>query len=318
MHLLRTCLVVAAFIGAVPASAQETIEVEAAGPRGPLKGSLVAAAQPNAPVVLIIPGSGPTDRDGNSPLGIRAAPYRLLAEALAQRGVSSVRVDKRGLFGSAAAGDPNAVSVREYAADIRSWVGALRTRTGASCIWVLGHSEGGLMALAAAAESSDGICGVILVSAAGRRISDVLREQLPAAPPFVPHLERAMAGLSELEAGRRVDTTGMDPVLLSLFAPPVQVYLMDLIAHDPAALAARVRVPMLIVQGARDLQITEQDARRLAAANPNARLVLLPEVNHVLKAVAADDRAANAATYANPNLPLAPGVAEAIAGFVRP
>jgi pimeloyl-ACP methyl ester carboxylesterase len=309
-------LAAALTLWASPAAGQG-VEIEAPGPSGALKGSWLQAAQANAPVVLIIPGSGPTDRDGNSPAGITAAPYRMLAEALAARGVSSARVDKRGMFGSAAAGDPNAASVRGYADDIRSWVRTLRQRAGARCIWVVGHSEGALMALATAASGAEGICGVVSVAGMGRKLGDVLRGQLAAAPAFAPHLDRALLALASLEAGQRVDTNGMDRVLLSLFAPQVQDYLIDMLAQDPAKLAAEIRVPLLVVQGQRDLQTTEADARRIAGANPNARLVLLPDVNHVLKSVVSDDRGANVATYADSNRPLAPEVAAAIAEFVR-
>jgi pimeloyl-ACP methyl ester carboxylesterase len=306
----------AAALWAAPAAAQ-SVDIEAAGPTGTLRGSWLQASQPNAPILLIIPGSGPTDRDGNNPLGVTAAPFRMLSEALATRGVSSARVDKRGMFGSAGAGDPNAVTVRGYGDDIRAWVRTLRAKTGAKCIWVMGHSEGVLMTLATAAENSEGICGIVLVSGAGRKLGDVLREQLRASPPFAPHLDKALAALAQLEAGQRVDTAGMDPVLLSLFAPQVQGFMLDVLGRDPAELAAKVRVPMLVVQGLKDLQTSEADARRIAAANPAARLVLLPGVNHVLKAVEGDDRGANIATYGDPSRPLAPGVAEAIAHFVR-
>jgi uncharacterized protein len=299
-----------------PVLAREVVELQAPGPKGPLSGTMTDAGR-GAPVVLIIPGSGPTDRNGNSPMGVTAAPYRMLAEALAERGISTVRVDKRGMFGSKDAGSPNEVTVSGYAQDIRAWIGAIRRRTGSGCVWVLGHSEGVLMSLAAAAESKEGVCGLVLVAGAGRRLSDVLREQLRAAPPFAPHLEVALPAIARLEAGQRVETAGMDPLLLSLFAPQVQDYLIDNFAHDPADLAGRVTVPMLVLQGLSDLQTTEADARRLAGANARARLVLLPGVNHVLKAAPADDRAANAATYANPTLPLGPGVAEAVAEFVK-
>jgi len=305
-----------ALLGASPAGGLEAVEVQAPGPKGPLAGTMIDAGS-GTPVVLIIPGSGPTDRDGNSPLGVTAAPYRMLAEALAERGVSTVRVDKRGMFGSAAAGNPNEVTVQGYGRDIRAWVNAIRERKGVGCAWALGHSEGVLMTLAAAAAEPKGICGVVLVAGAGRRLSDVLREQLRASPQFAPHLEVALPAIARLEAGQRVDATGMNPLLLSLFAPVVQDYLIDNFAHDPAELAGRVTVPMLVLQGLADLQTGEADARRLAGANPNARLVLLPGVNHVLKTVAGDDRAANIATYANSSLPLAVGVAEAVAEFVK-
>lgn len=112
------------------------------GPHGDLAGSFVDAGK-GAPVVLIIPGSGPTDRDGNNRLGVTAAPYRLLADALAAQGVSTLRADKRGMFGSKAAiPDANVVTIADYAADAHNWAQALRKRTGAPCVWLLGHSEG--------------------------------------------------------------------------------------------------------------------------------------------------------------------------------
>ncbi|HEY0115544.1 MAG TPA: alpha/beta fold hydrolase [Allosphingosinicella sp.] len=292
-------------------------EIQAPGPNGALSGTMLGPPGAAGPVMLLIPGSGPTDRDGNNPLGVTAAPYRLLAEALAGRGLTTVRIDKRGMFASAGAvTDGNAVTIPDYVQDVRSWVRAIRTRTGADCVWLLGHSEGALVALAAAQEA-DGICGLVLVSGPGRRVSEGLREQLRGNPANAPLLEQALAAIARIEAGQRVDTTGLHPALMPLFAPQVQGFLISLFSYDPAELVARVNVPVLIVQGLADIQVGEGDARRLAAANPRARLVLLPGVNHVLKTVASGDRAANIATYSNASLPLADGVADAIAGFVR-
>jgi len=312
MSLIVTFL--AAALAAAPAPAG--LPIEAPGPLASLKGSLLAPAGKSRATVLIVPGSGPTDRDGNNSMGVAAAPYRMLAEALAERGVTTVRIDKRGMFGSKAAiADGNAVTIADYAADVRAWVKAARARTGASCVWVLGHSEGGLVALAAG-QQPDGMCGLVLVSAPGRRLGETIRRQLRANPANAPVLPQAMAALDSLEAGKRVDITGMHPALMPLFAPQVQGFLIDLLSYDPPALAARVRGPVLIVQGERDLQVLPDDARALAAADPKAKLVMIPGANHVLKAVASDDRAANFATYADPALPLAPGIADAIAAFV--
>ena len=125
-----------------------------------------------------------------------------------------------------------------------------------------------------------------------------------------------MSSLASLEAGRHVDTTGMHPGLMPLFAPRIQNFLISLLSYDPARLLAGNDKPVLILQGQRDIQVSEQDARLLSAADPHASLVLLPDTNHVLKAVTSDDRAANIATYADPSLPLAPNVAATIADFV--
>ena len=251
-------------------------------------------------------------------MGMTAASYRLLAEGLAEKGVSTVRIDKRGMFGSkAAVEDPNKVTIGDYATDAHSWVATIRKQTGAKCVWVLGHSEGALVALAAA-QKPEGICGVVLVSGAGRRLSDVIREQLRSNPANAPVLDSAMAALDELDSGKHVDVTNMNPALLPLFRPQVQDYLIDMFRQDPAKLAASVKVPVMIVQGERDVQVSIADAKALAAANPKAKLVLVPAMNHVLKDVATDDRAANIATYSNPSLPIDSSVVDAIAGFVKP
>lgn len=301
---------------ATPAAPIQT-EVEARGPAGPLRGAMMAPASGSRAVVLILPGSGAIDRDGNNPQGVSAAPYRLLAEGLAERGVTTIRIDKRGLFGSAGAvPDANAVSMPDYAADVREWIRSARASTGAACVWVLGHSEGGLVALLAGQEP-EGICGLVLVAAGGRPIGDVVREQLRANPANAALLDRAIAAVDSLEAGQRVDVTGMDPALMRLFAPPLQDYWIDFMSYDPAALIAAVERPVLIVQGQRDLHVGEVDARRLADAHPGARLTLIADANHVLKSTS-DDRAANIATYGDPSLPLAPGIVDAIADFVAP
>lgn len=306
--------IAAALLAAASPIAQGAIS--APGPNGPLKGTLTSADGRGAPVILIIPGSGPTDRDGNSPLGVKASTYRLLAEELAGKGVSTVRVDKRGMFTSAAAvPDANSVTVEDYARDTRAWVDAIRKRTGARCVWLLGHSEGGLVALAAAQQPED-ICGFILVATAGRPLGDVLKDQLSANPANATLLEQATAAVDALAAGRRVDAASLPPPLAPLFQPAVQGFLISAFALDPAKLAARVNKPVLIVQGERDLQVGEADARALRTAAPSATLALLPGVNHVLKRVATGDARANVVTYADPNLPLAPGVAETVAKFV--
>jgi pimeloyl-ACP methyl ester carboxylesterase len=321
MNFLMQQVLSIACAGAITAgAAAPPVEspIEAAGPSGALHGTLLAPVGARGPVVLIIPGSGPTDRDGNNPLGIRAATYRLLAADLARRGISSVRIDKRGMFGSAAAtADANAVTIADYVSDVHAWIQVIRERTGTTCVWLLGHSEGALVAMVAARTQPD-LCGLILVSGAGRPIGEVLRAQLSANPANASVLPAALRAIDALEAGQTVDTAQLPPPLLGLFAARVQGFLISAFSYDPAQLLSGINKPVLIIQGQRDLQVQEADARLLQQADPKATLVLLPEVNHVLKLVPTDDIGSNVATYSDPALPIAPGVGDAIARFLLP
>jgi uncharacterized protein len=228
-----------------------------------------------------------------------------------------LRADKRGMFGSKAAiADPNAVTIADYASDAHNWAEALRKRTGVRCVWLLGHSEGGLIALAAA-QQPQGICGLVLVASPGRKLGTIIREQLQANPANAPLLPQALAALDSLEAGKTVDTAGMPAPLLGLFNAKVQPFVIDLLRQDPRALAAGTKLPILIVQGGKDLQVSRTDAQALHAARPDAQLLALENMNHVLKDVVGNDRPSNLATYADPSLPLDPALADGIAEFVK-
>lgn len=310
--MLTAMMFAVALANSAPA---KSAEFTAPGPSGALHGTLLQPPGKARATMLVLPGSGPTDRDGNNPLGVAGGPYRKLAEALAERGIATLRIDKRGMFASKAAiADANKVRIADYAADSRAWVAAARQATGARCVWLAGHSEGGLVALAAA--SAPHVCGLVLIATLGRPMGTVIRDQLKANPANAPVLSAALAAIDQLEAGKHVDAAGLHPALQQLFAPQVQDFLIDTFRIDPARLLADYRGRVLIVQGDRDLQVTVADAERLAAADPRATLAIIAGANHVLRAVATDDRTANFATYGNTDLPLAPGIAEAVAAFV--
>ena len=300
-------------IAMTAAAALAAADLTIPGPKGPLAGTLTDPS-PSAPAIILIPGSGPTDRNGDSPLGVSGGIFRQLAEQLAAKGVATLRIDKRGMFGSKAAiANPNAVTFGDYAADVHDWARLLKAR-GKRCAWVAGHSEGGLAALVAAQDPSD-ICGLILLSAPGRPVGTVMREQLkPKLPPAM--FGAFDAAMAKLERGEKVDPATVPAPLAPLFAPSLQGFMIDFASRDPAKLAAATKLPMLIVQGETDIQVSINDAKLLAAARPDARLVMLPGVNHVWRMAPADP-AANAATYNDASLPIAPAVADAIADFVK-
>ena len=295
------------------AAAVAAAEVTIPGPKGPLAGTLTDPGG-RAPVVLVIPGSGPTDRDGNNPLGAAGGIYRQLGDQLAARGIATLRIDKRGMAGSKAAiADGNAVTLADYAADVHGWAALMKAK-GKPCVWLAGHSEGGLVALVAAQQPKD-ICGLVLLAAPGRPLGAVLREQLkPKLPADL--FAQADAAIARLEKRERVDPATVPAPLAGLFNPAVQGFLIDLVSTDPAKLAAATKLPMLIVQGETDLQVGVGDAKAIAAARPDATLKLVPGVNHLWKKVGADP-AANLASYADAKMEIDPAVADAIAAFVK-
>lgn len=278
--------------------------------------ALPSASTPRAGVI-IIPGSGPTDRDGNNRHGIQTDAYRLLAHSLASTGVATLRIDKRGMFSSASPGtDPNAVTLELYASDIHRWLDHWRAREPDLPLYLLGHSEGGLVALLAAQNRPD-LAGVILVACPGRPLGDVLRAQLKANPANAPLLPDAETAITELENGRTFDASTLPVALRPLFNNSVQNFLVSAFAARPADLIARLPQPALIIQGDNDIQVSTEDARLLAAAQPRATLRIVENMNHILK-IAPRDPAGNYATYQQPKLPLAPTLARELAAFIPP
>lgn len=293
-------------------------EITIAGPCGDLAGTLMTAAGSLASV-LIIPGSGPTDRDGNNPLGVQGQTYKLLAEGLAQRAISSLRIDKRGMYGSRAAiANPNAVSIKDYVEDVLNWSGAMAQRLPASGVWLAGHSEGALIALVAAARNAGNplLHGLILMAAPGHPLGSVLKKQILSNPANADIAESAIAIIDLLEAGQRIPLADIPAVLQGLFHPEVQGFLISLMALDPAKLIEGISVPVLILQGKRDLQVSMEDALRLKQHQPNAVLEVFELANHLMKEVPGEDRAHNLATYSDPALPLVDGLVDSIARFI--
>ena len=264
------------------------------------------------PSVLILAGSGPTDRDGNDP-GLRNDCLKLLARGLAGLGMAALRVDKRGVRESTAAvGSERDLRFGTYVEDAVAWARFLRGQRRVRNVYLLGHSEGALVATIAAQRVA--IDGLILVAGPGFRVGTVLRRQLDEAGLVGPLREAAESALASLEKGAEVPSVPRE--LAPLFRPSVQPYLISWLPLDPAAELAKVAAPTLVIQGTTDIQVGLADANRLRGARPDVAVVVLDGVNHVLKE-APLERAPNIATYDNPALPLAPAIVPTIAAFMQ-
>lgn len=283
-------------------------------PGGKLHGTLLVPASGRAPypVVLIIAGSGPTDRNGNSPLlpGANNS-LKYFAEGLAAEGIASLRFDKRGVAESVmAAKSESDLRFDTYIEDAVLWGQRLRADRRFSALVVAGHSEGSLIGAVAAQRL--GADGFVSIAGAGRRIDVIILEQVK--PQFTPEqYAKTEATLKSLLEGKTVPDVPASDIL---FRPSVQPYIISWLKYDPTAEVAKLKVPVLVAQGTHDMQARAEDAKALAAAKPGSKLLLVEGMNHVLKLTPADPKQ-QAASYSDPALPVAPTFLAEVVAFVK-
>jgi hypothetical protein len=312
---MRRTIMLAAALAATSTGAMRAQEapVQLETKSGTLHGTLLLprSAAAKVPIALIISGSGPTDRDGNSPLlPGKNNSLKMIAESLAAHGVASVRYDKRGIGASASAATrEEELRFTTYVDDAVAWLEWMRNDARFSNRMIVGHSEGSLIGIMAAQRAP--VDRVISLAGAGRSAGVVLREQLSRnlPPNLFADAERI---LGELEAGRTV--AQVPQPLMPVFRPSVQPYMISWLPVDPAAEVAKVTVPVLVVQGTTDVQIAVSDAERLARGNPRATLEVVDGMNHVLKEVR--EATQQLPSYSNPELPLHSALVNALVGFL--
>ncbi|HIG89653.1 MAG TPA: alpha/beta hydrolase [Flavobacteriaceae bacterium] len=278
-------------------------------PTGNIEGTLLVPSKENVPLVLIIAGSGPTDRDGNSG-SLKNNSLKMLAQGLYDNNIASFRFDKRGIAKSAKAmTSEEDLRFEHYIQDVQQWHSLLKDDSRFSSFIILGHSEGSLIGMIA----SQTVIPDKFISLAGPGVSmqATIRRQLVDQPPYV--LSMSLPIIEELEKGKTVDS--VPPLINSLFRPSVQPYLISSFKYDPAVEISKVKSSILIVQGTTDIQIQVEDAKKLAAANSNSELVIIEGMNHILKEADAN-RFLNMRTYGDPNLELKQGLIESITSFI--
>ena len=297
-------------ISAQDSIAYSTTDVQIKVDRGFLSGTYL---QPNAiangAAVLIIAGSGPTDRDGNNPV-MKNNSLKMLAEALASKNIASLRYDKRGIANSANAAIPQDSLLFEHLIeDAKSAFNHLKS-LGHDTIFIAGHSQGSLIGMLVA--TANHANGFISIAGPSEPIHQTIMKQMEAQPAMIQDTVKAI--FSELEAGRKVEE--INPMLQSIFHPSIQGFLMSYMKYNPCIEIGKLTAPILIIQGNTDIQIAEKDAKKLHENATNSTLKIIDGMNHVLK-MADIDRTKNIATYSQPNLPLANELMPTIIDFIH-
>ncbi|MFT3908622.1 MAG: alpha/beta hydrolase [Ferruginibacter sp.] len=262
------------------------------------------------PVALMIAGSGPTDRNGNNP-AIKGANnnFKLMAEAMADAGIASLRFDKRGIAESVKAMKKEAdLRFDDYINDAEAWIDLLKKDKRFIKIIIIGHSEGSLVGMVAAKQADK----YISMAGAGRSIDIILKEQLSSKPPEAKEVYYSV--LDSLKAGIVVKNIKFQ--YYDLLRPSIQPYMISWIKYDPQVEIKKLTIPVLILQGTHDLQVKVEDAKKLSEAYPKATLVLVQNMNHVLKIVTGDTEE-NIKAYGDPSLPLAPLLIKTVIDFIN-
>jgi uncharacterized protein len=287
-------------------------------PVGSLSGVLLSPpTSQKIPVVIIIAGSGPTDKDGNNMQGPKPYSYKMIAEGLVKNGIASFRYDKRGIGDSKTAVKKESdVIFDTFVQDAYQWIDTLTNTNRFSKIIVLGHSEGSLIGMIATQNRK--VDKYISLAGPGRPIDEILNEQMQNQPTPLPDsvVKEISKNLSSLKKGQSIPKLMQSFVIISLFRPSIQPYMISWLKYNPMEEIKKLKVPTMIIQGTTDIQVPVSDAQLLSKSKPEAKLLLIEGMNHVLKDAPAD-RVENSKTYLNPDLPLSKGLMEGIVDFIK-
>lgn len=309
---LKKIIPIILFIFISPLAYSQEKEVVLKTTTGDISGTLLLPAKAET-VVIIIAGSGPTDRDGNNVMGVHANSYQMLAKALSENNIASLRYDKRGIGKSAGSGGKEENLILDtFIKDVLDWASFLKKEYSFKKIVLAGHSEGALIASVAAQNKS--VNATVLISGTGRKFDEVIAEQLkknPNNPQFI--IDQSKNIMDSLKAGHLVKN--VPQYFMALYRPTVQPFLISTLKYSPVVEVKKITVPVLIVQGDADLQVGVADADLLSIANPKAKKVIIKDMNHTLKTVT--DMADNQKAYTDPERPLAKELTPAIASFIQ-
>ncbi len=260
-------------------------------------------------LVILIAGSGPTDRDGNQKMMPNNS-LKLLAEAVANNGIAVYSYDKR-IFAQMAAGqlDEASLSFDNFIDDAKAVLLYFRNQKKYHTITIAGHSEGALIGMVAANGNAD---AYISIAGAGRPIDEVLVEQIGKQAPFLK--EEVEKDLATLKSGTTFELKNQ--MLASLFRPSVQPYMISWIKYHPQTEIKKLHIPTLLINGDKDIQVSVNDAQLLQQAKSDAQLKIIFNMNHIFKEIKGDDTE-NKASYTNPDLPISKELPSVLTAFIQ-
>ncbi len=279
--------------------------------RGDLKGSLIVpTGAKKFSVVLLLPGSGPTDRYGNNNMGLKTDCYKQLATELAKKNIGTLLIDKRGIAASAGAMKSEAdLRFEDYVNDAVAWKLLLEKNKRIKNIFIAGHSEGSLIGMLVAQKTS--IKGYISIAGPAKSSDKLIIEQIGKQAPLLVKAVDSM--FARLRNNQSLDSVPLP--LASIFRKSVQPYIASWIKYTPCEEISKINVPVLILQGTTDIQVDSSEAQALKQCCPKAEINIIAGMNHVLKN-SSNNIQENIATYSKPELPINEELSKTIIEFI--
>ncbi|WP_299395769.1 alpha/beta hydrolase [uncultured Gelidibacter sp.] len=273
-----------------------------------IDGSLMVPNAGSDVLAIIIGGSGPTDRDGNQNFA-KTNNLKKLAKELAHNGIATFRYDKRIVKQiKMRSVDPN-IKFDDFVSDAIAVVNYFKTKQQFKHLYIIGHSQGSLIGMLAAQKDVDGF---ISLAGAGQSIDAVIIDQVEkTAPMFTEDSKRAF---EVMKSGKT--TTDYPLALASIFDSSVQEFMMSWMKYDPAAVIKTLEIPVLLINGTKDLQVSTSEAELLHKASAQSELKLIDNMNHVLFIIQGDDQE-NAKSYNDPNGKVSDTLINSIVKFIK-
>ena len=260
----------------------------------------------NPPLVIFIQGSGLTNRDGNQS-GMQSNFSKKIAHQLAENKIASFRFDKRSI--KAKELNLETISFDDFITDVENILNYFKKENFSKYV-IAGHSQGSLIGMIAAKDNADAF---ISLAGPGESIDNILVEQFAGQfPQLKGELRKSFDEIKE--NGRTENYPG---IFGSLFNSSAQNFLASWIKYDPSAEIAKLEIPVLIINGTRDLQVNEKQAKMLRKSSANSKLVLLKDMNHVFREIKEEKKDQNLASYNNSEKPLHPELIPVLTDFIK-
>ncbi|SHJ08624.1 hypothetical protein SAMN04488096_1086 [Mesonia phycicola] len=273
-----------------------------------IEGTLLAPKQQTVPLAIIINGAGPIDRDGNQRM-MENNSIKKLAESLSKKGIATFRYDKRTLKATKLNIKEKDMRFDDFIEDANSVINRFKPIPNFNKIYIIGHNQGSLVGMVAAQNNVDGF---ISIGGAGQPLDSVIIKQIGAQMPGLK--ENAVSAFKDLREKGKVKN--YSPALETIFKKEVQPFMLSWIKYNPQVELKKLHIPTLIINGDNDFQVNTEEAKKLKAAKPDSKLVIIENMNYIFNIIDKNDDIANQKSYNETHHQISTELIEEISNFI--